>query len=259
MIPKDDLYERTRRSWEDIWAQESSIRDEIDVLNEPRTRDQFGVFPSYLPKDGYILEAGSGLGATLLLLRDMGFKMIGCDYAEQALRQFHAYDSGIPLSVADVHALPYANNSLHGYLSFGVFEHFAHGMSAALREAHRVLVPGGVIVMTIPYPNIINRLVRLRRRLAGRSVLNKDDFYESTYTRAALVQELVTAGFDVLVAKPTSHSFTFWGLGGVFRASGYYRTSKLAESLGAVSRAVLPWALNYMTMMIARKRETGTT
>jgi SAM-dependent methyltransferase len=253
MTANDDLYDRTRRSWEAIWEQESSIRDEIDVLNEARTRDQFDVFPGYLSKEGYILEAGSGLGATLLKLRDMGYKVIGCDYAERALHQFHAYDSSIPVHTADVHALPYATNSLHGYLSFGVFEHFAQGMSAALREAHRVLTPGGILVLTIPYPNVVNRLVRWRRKMAGQSVLNNDDFYESTYTRRALEHELTDAGFEVLVAKPTSHSFTFWGLGGMFRAPGYYRTSKLAEFCGALARVALPWAFNYTTMMIGRK------
>jgi SAM-dependent methyltransferase len=255
MNPKDDLYDRTRRSWEAIWEEESSIREEIDVLNEARTTDQFDVFPGYLSRDGYILEAGSGLGATLLYLRDRGYKVIGCDYAERALRQFHAYDSTIPLHIADVHALPYAANSLYGYLSFGVFEHFAQGMSAALREAHRVLVPSGILVLTIPYPNVINRLVRWRRKLAGQSVLNNDDFFESTYTRRALERELSGAGFDVLVAKPTSHSFTFWGLGGPFRAPGYYRTSGLAEVCGALARETLPWAFNYSTMMIGRKRD----
>lgn len=254
MIPKDELYESTRRSWEAIWEQESSIRDEIEVLNEVRTADQFDVFPGYLSKDGYILEAGSGLGATLLKLREQGFKVIGCDYAERALHQFHAYDASIPLHTADVHALPYATNSLHGYLSFGVFEHFAQGMSGALREAHRVLVPGGILVLTIPYPNVVNRLVRWRRKVTGKSALNNDDFYESTYTRRALESALSDVGFEVLVAKPTSHSFTFWGLGGVFRAPGYYRTSGLAEFCGALARETLPWAFNYSTMIIGQKR-----
>ncbi len=254
MIPNDDLYQRTRRSWEAIWEEESSIRDEIEVLKEARTSDQFDVFPPFLSKEGYILEAGSGLGATLLLLRDRGYKMIGCDYAERALHQFYSYDATIPVNVADVHALPYATDSLHGYLSFGVFEHFAQGMSAALREACRVLVPGGILVMTIPYPNVVNRYVRWRRRSSGKSVLNNDDFFESTYTRRDLERELRDAGFDVLVAKPTSHSFTFWGLGGVFRAPGYYRTSTLAEFCGALARETLPWAFNYSTMMIGRKR-----
>lgn len=252
-VPEDDLYASTRRSWEAIWEEESSIADEIAVLKEPRTRDQFDVFPRYLPKDGPILEAGSGLGATLLLLREQGFRMIGCDYAQRALHQCRAYDPTLPLAAADVHALPYRSGSLAGYLSFGVFEHFAQGMLPALRETYRVLRPGGILVLTIPYPNVIHRLVRWRRRAGGQSVLNKDEFYESTYTRRALEDALRTTGFEVVLSKPTSHSFTLWGLGGPFRAPGYYKTSALAERLGGMLRAVLPWAFNYSTMIIGRK------
>jgi SAM-dependent methyltransferase len=250
---KDDLYERTRQSWEDIWKQKSSIADELDVLKQPRTRDQFNLFPLYLSRDGYILEAGSGLGATMVVLREQGFKLIGLDYAEQALQQSRAHDPTLPLQVGDVHALPYADNSLFGYLSFGVFEHFAHGMLPALREAYRVLVPGGTLVLTIPYPNLVHLGVRTRRKLMRQSVLTDDDFYESTYRRVDLERALETVGFEVVLAKPTSHSFTFWGLGGPFRAAGYYRTSALAELMGRITKAILPWAFNYTTMIIGRK------
>ena len=57
----------------------------------------------------------------------------------------------------------------------------------------------------------------------------------------------------MLRAIPTSHSYTLWGLGGVFRAPGYYQTSALAESLGKLLRVVLPWAFNFTTLIIARK------
>jgi SAM-dependent methyltransferase len=252
-LPTDDLYERTRQSWEDIWQQESSIADELQTLDEPHSREQFDVFTQYLSKDGVILEAGSGLGAALIRLREQGFNIVGLDYAENALRACHHYDPTLKLTVGDVHALPYADNALQGYLSFGVFEHFSHGMLPALRETYRVLAPGGILVMTIPYPNIVHLAVRWKRQLLGQSVLNDDDFYESTYTRRALEDNLRQAGFEILVTQPTAHSYTLWTIGGPFRATGYYHTSSLARNLGALLRRVLPWAFNFTTMMIARK------
>ncbi|MBN2306155.1 MAG: class I SAM-dependent methyltransferase, partial [Anaerolineae bacterium] len=149
------LYDQTRQSWEDIW-ENASVEVEIAALKEKRTDDQLGVFPAYLSKEGTILEAGCGLGAVMFALRDMGFQMMGLDYAENALHTLRAYEPAIPVQAGDVHALPYADNSLHGYLSFGVLEHFEHGPGPALREANRVLVPGGVIVLTIPYPNVVH-------------------------------------------------------------------------------------------------------
>ena len=73
--------------------------------------------------------------------------------------------------------------------------------------------PGGVLVLTIPYPNLVYRLVQLKRRLSGQSALTDDEFYESTYTRDQLIEQASAAGFEVLETIPTSHDFTLWGLG----------------------------------------------
>ncbi len=154
----------------------------------------------------------------------------------------------------DVHDLPVADGTLGAYLSFGVLEHFEHGMGLALQEAHRALKQHGVLVLTIPYPNVIYRLVQLKRRVRGQSTLTDDNFYESAYSKAALVDEVQRAGFRVLLARPTSHSFTLWGLGRAFRGAGYYETSPLAEALGAVADKYAPWWFNFMTLVVARKR-----
>ncbi|HVO69260.1 MAG TPA: class I SAM-dependent methyltransferase [Aggregatilineaceae bacterium] len=252
MNPPTERYHTTRREWERIWS-EASVEGELNALKQRRTADQLGVFPAYLPKNGYVLEAGSGLGATLIYLRDLGFKMIGLDYAENALHACRAYDSTLSLQVGDVHALPYCDQSLHGYLSFGVLEHFEHGMGPALREANRVLVDGGVLVLTIPYPNVVHRLVHLKRRLLRQSLLTDDGFYESTYTQHDLKRQVEQTGFEVMLARPTSHSFTLWGLGWPFRGTGYYQTTQLADTLAAVLCLIAPWPFNFTTLLIARK------
>ncbi|NDJ74879.1 MAG: class I SAM-dependent methyltransferase [Chloroflexi bacterium] len=248
-----DLYERTRESWEDIW-EDASVDVELEVMEQDRTYETLGVYPNYLPKDGIILEAGCGLATVIMKLREMGYEnVIGLDYAERALQVAYKYEPLLDLQTGDVHALPYRSNSVHGYLSFGVLEHFEHGVGPALREANRVLVPGGTLVLTIPYPNIVNRLVQLKRRLTGQSRLTDDDFYESTYTQRQLITELKRAGFQPVLVRPTSHSFTLWGLGKPFRAPGYYQTSRLAEWLGTVVRWLFPWTFNFTTLLIARK------
>ncbi len=247
-----DLYDRTRQSWEEIW-QGASVALELEVMEQPRTYETLGIYPAYLPRDQIILEAGCGLATVIMKLRGMGYRVIGLDYAERALHVARAYDPSLELQAGDVHALPYASNSLGGYLSFGVLEHFEHGVEPALREAYRVLAPGGVLVLTIPYPNLVYRLVQLKRRLRGESHLTDDDFYESAYTHHQLLAALERTGFEMLLVRPTSHSYTLWSLGGPFRAPGYYRTSPLAERLGAVLRRALPWTFNFTTMLIARK------
>lgn len=246
-------YDSTRQAWETIWAG-ASVSDELAAVNYPRSLETIQAYAPFLKPDGLILEAGSGLGAVIVKLRELGFPhVIGLDYAEGALHVCRRHFPDLPLTVGDVHALPFAAESLDAYLSFGVLEHFEHGMMPALIEAYRILKPGGTLVLTIPYPNVVNRLVAWRRRRAGVSVLTDDDFYESTYTRERLVNTVIDAGFTPLLVEPTSHAYTLWGLGGPFRARGYYRTSALADFLGGVLGALLPWAFNFTTLVVARR------
>jgi SAM-dependent methyltransferase len=247
-----DRYDSTREAWQTIWAG-ASVEIELDIVRSARSLATIEAYLPFLPKDRVLLEAGSGLSAVVLTLRERGYRVVGLDYAMNALHVSRAHTPDLPLFAADVHALPHGENSLGAYLSFGVLEHFEAGMAAPLAEAFRVLAPGGVLVLTIPYPNIVNRLVALKRRLSGRGRLTDDSFYESTYTRRQLEAAVTAAGFRVLLTQPTSHSFTLWGLGGPFRAPGYYRTSALAERLGGLLKAVAPWAFNYMTLIVAEK------
>ncbi len=247
-----DRYDSTRKAWEGIWDK-ASVEQELQTETERRAQATMNQYIPYLPKDQLILEAGSGLSAVLITLKRMGYRVTGLDYAENALHISHQYDPSLVLAVGDVHALPYAGESFGAYLSFGVLEHFEAGMAKPLAEAFRVLRHGGILVLTIPYPNIVNRAVAWRRKSAGVSVLNDDEFFESTYTRAKLESNVQSVGFEVLRALPTSHSYTLWGLGGIFRAPGYYQTSAVAEGLGKALKVVLPWAFNFSTLIIAKK------
>lgn len=245
-------YDSTRQAWETIWDS-ASVERELQELVYPRAQKALKIYTDTLSKDGVHLEAGSGLGAIVITLRKMGYNVMGLDYAENALHTSHAYDATLPLLVGDVHSLPHAANSLDSYLSFGVLEHFEHGMQPALKEAFRILKPGGVLILTIPYPNVVNRLVAWRRKRKGVTVLNDDNFFESTYDRESLCSNVTSVGFKLEKVLPTSHSYTLWGLGGPFRAKGYYQTSTLAEVLGGVLKVILPWPFNFSTLVIARK------
>ncbi len=248
-----DLYHSTRESWEHIWDS-ASVEAELETLRFARSQEAIAAYLPYLPRDGVILEAGCGLSAVVIFLRAQGYSVVGLDYAVNALLKARAYDPALVLQAGDVHALPYADGSLGAYLSFGVLEHFEHGMGPALAEAARVLRPGGALVLTIPYPNVVHRLVRWRRRAQGHSALTDDGFYESVYTRRDLIEAAELAGFDVVETRPLSHAYTLWGLGGPFRAAGYYRTTPLADGLGRLLRVVAPWPFNFMTLLIGRRR-----
>ena len=247
-----DRYDSTRRAWEDIWDA-ATIEVELEAAAYARSQETIDAYLPFLAKQDIHLEAGSGLSAIVLTLRQRGYNVHGLDYAVNALLASRRFDASLPLAAGDVHHLPYRDNCFGSYLSFGVLEHFEGGMLPALREAYRVVKPGGVLVLTIPYPNLIHNLVQWRRRLSGQGPLTDDAFYESVYTQRQLRDVVTEAGFSLELSRPTSHSFTLWQLGGPFRSSGYYRTSPLAETLGALLKRVLPWPFNYSTLIVARK------
>jgi SAM-dependent methyltransferase len=200
-----------------------------------------------------ILEAGCGLGIEVVYLRGAGYRVIGIDYAENALMQLNAYRPGHLLSAGDVHQLPCPDGVFGAYLSFGVLEHFDFGPGPALREANRVLRPGGLLVLTVPYPNLVWRLARSRRLSAAHVPSGLPRYFETTYGLRDLEGYVRRAGFAIIDRRPIGHSFTLWGLGRVFRGSGYYETSPIGERLGKLLVRFLPWAMCFQSLVIARK------
>src|SRR5207247_7687334 len=102
----------------------------------------------------------------------------------EAVRQWAArHASTCEFRLGDITSLPYDSESLSGYLSFGVIEHFREGPSAALVEANRVLRPGGVALIStqsVSFAQLAIRLARagrdVTRRLLGRQVPSRTFF-----------------------------------------------------------------------------------
>jgi SAM-dependent methyltransferase len=246
------VYRSTRERWRQIWDDESDVAREAGTLSYRRARQIWALYARHLPQGEPVLEAGCGLGREVIRLEARGYRAVGVDYAENALHRIQAYRRGYRLAAGDVHHLPFPAGAFGSYLSFGVLEHFDFGPVPALREANRVLRRDGVLVLMIPYPNWIWRWVHRRKRPVADPV-----FFETTYTVRRLASHLAAAGFQIVERHPVGHSFTLWGLGGPFRAAGYYQTSLLAEGLGEVVRRILPWPMCFESLIIARKADAA--
>lgn len=253
--PDGDSYERTRQAWRDIWT-ETNFARELASLSYARSQEIIDAYSPFLDRHAPNLEAGCGVGQVVYYLRQRGYPMVGVDYAPEALTPTLTLHPDLPLHVGDVHHLPYPAGYFGSYLSFGVLEHFEQGPDAALAEAHRVLTPGGALILTIPHPNMVealrdavNRLFPARLERLGK----RAEYYERTYSHSELADHVRRAGFDVQVVRPTSHSYTFYGLAPIFRRAGYYQTSALGELAGKLGRWLLPWATAFGTLICARK------
>jgi ubiquinone/menaquinone biosynthesis C-methylase UbiE len=151
-------------------------------LRQPFMREAVG-FDRYPGKE--LLEIGCGLGTDSLQFARGGALVTGVDLTEQSVeltrRRFEMY--GVPgrFQVADAENLPFPDGSFDVVYSFGVLHH-TPDTRKAIREVHRVLKPGGEIVIMLyhrhsthlwlGYPEFM-----LKRLLQGRGLLSFDDYF----------------------------------------------------------------------------------
>jgi ubiquinone/menaquinone biosynthesis C-methylase UbiE len=108
------------------------------------------LFQSFNMKKGMkMLEPGCGRGEFLKQFKNLGLDCSGLDRSDET-RVFLA-ESGIPLEVCDVEkdALPYPDNTFDVIYNKSFLEHL-NNPDIFLREANRVLKPGGLILCLVP-------------------------------------------------------------------------------------------------------------
>jgi len=109
------------------------------------------------------LDIGAGSGDLLALLRQTlpAMQAEACDYH---IERFALKDVSIVQLDLNIHPLPYPDASFDLVTCSEVLEH-VENYRAVLREIHRVLKPGGLMVVTTP--NVLNMKSRLRYLVCG--------------------------------------------------------------------------------------------
>ncbi len=95
---------------------------------------------------GPVLDLGCGTGGVLKHLQRFG-TAVGVDPSPEAVR--YCRRRNLPVALASGYDLPFADATFGAVLALDVIEHVDDDVGL-LREARRVLRPGGVVVITVP-------------------------------------------------------------------------------------------------------------
>ena len=261
MNPMNQTDIQTKKAWEKNWN-EISIPQILEIFRYARVQKQMAIFTRVLPKGERILEGGCGLGPYLIRLRQLGYDVEGIDYNEGPIKKIYEYDPALPVKVGDVTAIPYPEGHFSGYLSLGVIEHFSEGPQKAIREAHRVLKPGGVFVVAVPTRNIFMDLKTPLLWVKSNSLLRKvfkktqeTHYWEQYFKKKRLIQYLEEGGFEVREVHALDHSHTLVSFSNVFRDKKTYdEASPLALRLAEFIEKYIPWqTASQMTLICYKK------
>jgi arsenite methyltransferase len=104
------------------------------------------------PAGARLLDVGCGTGATVEFLRDRyRLDAAGADLSWRLLSEGKSRDATLPLILGDAEHLPYGTESLDGILCECVLS-LVDDAECALAEFHRVLRPGGRLILSDVYP-----------------------------------------------------------------------------------------------------------
>ncbi len=191
------------------------------------------VFDFLDPRAGdRVLDAGCGHGFYLRALAELvdGARAAGIEYRptwiEQGKRELAG--TGVELVRGDVCRLPFAAGRFDKLILSEVLEHVEDDLSA-LGEAHRVLRPGGIVVITVPhadYPFLWDPVNKLLEKVFHTHLPREPLWlggiwadHVRLYTEAELVARVERAGFHVLDLRHLTHycipfaHHLFYGLG----------------------------------------------
>jgi SAM-dependent methyltransferase len=97
---------------------------------------------------GRVLDIGCGNGSRLKALRDIGWQVQGQD-VDEVSANFAMTHYGIPVFVGDLASADFQDDYFDAIISNHVFEHVYHPVEL-LREAFRILKPGGLMRFVMP-------------------------------------------------------------------------------------------------------------
>lgn len=208
------------------------------------------VLRRYLEPGKPYLEAGCGLGYWVSVLRHRGYDVEGIEFSQELVALIQEKQPHLPVRYGDALSIAALDASYAGYLSFGVVEHRREGPEPFLAEAHRVLVPNGVAIITIPY---LSPLRKFKGRLGFyHSSNSNEDFFQYAFSEQEFVGFMRKAGFAIeLVVPHQVRRCLVEEFSSVFHLN---RVKGGGRVIRQCTRLIPPSVAGHMLMVVGRKR-----
>lgn len=165
---------------------------------------------------GRLLEVGCANGWVALLARKLGYEVTGVDAYDDEKRASMFAREGINYLTVNLNELgPFDLLSARSYdvvLLGEVFEHILNNPADLLRSIHRILRPGGLLVLTTPNPSTVMNAVRIlldryqpwgtaeflrQAKIEGERIIDFGGIHYREYPARIVADLLREVGFDV--------------------------------------------------------------
>jgi SAM-dependent methyltransferase len=144
MDPRADALRNGYRTIAAAYA--SHLARELD--GKPLDRALLDVLAEMTREKGLVLDAGCGPGQIAAWLAARGAEVEGIDLSPEMIAEATRLHPALRFRVGDLFALPYADEQLAGAAAFYAIVHLpTDELLAPLRELHRVVRPGGVVLI----------------------------------------------------------------------------------------------------------------
>lgn len=179
--------------WEGLWGTMITR----DVITQG---DRFVTMETQkrLEQGARVIDAGCGICATVYGLAKAGYDAEGIDYAENTLARIRELVPELNVRQADVRDLPYSDNSLDGEWSLGVIEHFYDGFAPLIAEKHRVLRPGGYLLLTVPLMSPLKSLKVSLGLTPAYDKAEREKFFQFGLWPSFVIERISASGFTYL-------------------------------------------------------------